>query len=144
VPGKERYERELAERAGALPDVHWLGPIEDVGAFDADLDVSVLPSTEPEPFGLAMIEALACGVPVIATDHGGPVEVLGGHPERGRLVPPGDRQALADAIAELADPARHPAVPSTTSTRRAREPLFLADPPPWAVLFAEVAAARRV
>jgi glycosyltransferase involved in cell wall biosynthesis len=143
VPGKERYERELAERAAALPDVHWLGPIDDVGAFDADLDVSVLPSTEPEPFGLAMTEALACGVPVIASDHGGPVEVLGGHPERGRLVPPGDRRALADAIAELTDPARNPAVPSTTSTRRAREPLFLADPPPWAALFEEAAASRR-
>jgi glycosyltransferase involved in cell wall biosynthesis len=91
-----------------------------------------------------MTEALACGVPVIATDHGGPVEVLGGHPERGRLVPPGDRQALADAIGELTDPALNPAVPSTTSTRRTRTPLFLADPPPWAALFAEVAATRRV
>jgi len=143
VPGKERYERELAERAAALPDVHWLGPIEDVGAFDADLDVFVLPSTEPEPFGLAMTEALACGVPVVATDHGGPVEVLGGHPDRGRLVPPNDRQALAAAIEELIDPARNAAIPSTASSRHAREPLFLADPPPWAELFEEVRASRR-
>jgi glycosyltransferase involved in cell wall biosynthesis len=143
VPGKERYERELAERAAALPDVHWLGPIEDVGAFDADLDAFVLPSTEPEPFGLAMTEALACGVPVVATDHGGPSEVLGDHPDRGALVPPGDRQALADAIEALADPSRNPAVPSTTASRRARAPLFLAEPPPWGALFEEVAAARR-
>jgi len=143
VPGKERYERELAERAAALPGVHWLGEIEDVGALDADLDVFVLPSTEPEPFGLAMTEALACGVPVVATDHGGPAEVLGGHPELGRLVPPGDRQALAEAIEALADPARNPAVPSTTASRRERQPLFLADAPPWAALFEEVADARR-
>jgi glycosyltransferase involved in cell wall biosynthesis len=143
VPGKERYERELAARAAALPDVHWLGAIEDVGALDADLDVFVLPSTEPEPFGLAMVEALACGVPVIATDHGGPVEVLGGHPERGRLVPPRDREALAAAIEELADPSRNPTLPSSAAARRAREPLFTADPPPWAELFEEVAASRR-
>ncbi len=143
VPGKERYERELAERAAGLPDVHWLGPIDDVGALDADLDVFVLPSTEPEPFGLAMVEALACGVPVIATDHGGPAEVLGGRPDRGRLVPPRDREALAAAIEELADPARNAAVPSSTRTRRARAPLVTGDPPPWPELFEEVVASRR-
>jgi glycosyltransferase involved in cell wall biosynthesis len=143
VPGKERYEQELADRAAAIPDVHWLGPLEDVGAFDADLDVFVLPSTEPEPFGLAMVEALACGVPVIATDHGGPVEVLGGHPERGRLVTPGDRGALAAAMDELTDPARNPTVPSSEAARRTRSPLFMPDPPPWGALFTEVARARR-
>jgi glycosyltransferase involved in cell wall biosynthesis len=142
VPGKEAYEGALRRRAAAMPNVSWLGEIDDVGAFDADLDVFVLASTQPEPFGLAMVEALACGVPVIATDHGGPVEVLGGRPDRGRLVAPGDAHALAAAIEEFTDPARTDEVPSDTETRRARSPRFDADPPAWAALFGEVARRR--
>jgi glycosyltransferase involved in cell wall biosynthesis len=90
-----------------------------------------------------MVEALACGVRVIATDHGGPVEVLGGRPDRGRLVAPGDAHALAAAIEEFTDPARTHEVPSDTETRRARSPRFDADPPPWAALFDEVGHRRR-
>lgn len=142
VPGKEAYERALRSRAAAMPNVSWLGEVDDVGAFDADLDVFVLASTQPEPFGLAMVEALACGVPVIATDHGGPVEVIGGRPDRGRLVAPGDADALAAAIEEFTDPARTHEVPSDTETRRARSSRFDADPPPWAALFDEVGRRR--
>jgi glycosyltransferase involved in cell wall biosynthesis len=109
----------LRDRAAMLPHVHWMGPLDDLGPFYADLDAFVLPSSEPEPFGLVMAEALASGVPVTATDHGGPPEALGGRPERGRLVPPRDPVALAEAIRDLA------------------------DPPPWAELFDEVARRGR-
>jgi glycosyltransferase involved in cell wall biosynthesis len=138
VPGKEAYERQLRDRAATLPDVIWLGPIDDLGPLYADLDAFVLASTDPEPFGLVMAEALAAGVPVIATDHGGPPEVLAGHPERGALVPPNDPGALATAIRDVVDR-------TTTSTARRlqREPLWLADPPPWADLFEEVARRGR-
>src|SRR6185503_11813579 len=66
VAGKERYAEELAARAAALPDVHWLGEIEEEAVADliADLDVLVLSSTEPEPYGLVVVEALATGTPV--------------------------------------------------------------------------------
>lgn len=138
VPGKEAYERHLRDRAATLPGVIWLGPVDDLGPLYADLDAFVLASTDPEPFGLVMAEALASGVPVIATDHGGPPEVLAGHPERGALVPPHDPGALAAAIRDAVDR-------TTTSTerRRQREPLWLADPPPWADLFDEVARRGR-
>jgi glycosyltransferase involved in cell wall biosynthesis len=63
----------------------------------ADLVVSA--SNRPEGFGRVIVEAQAMGRPVIATDHGGAREtVLPG--ETGWLVPPGDPQALAGAIAE--------------------------------------------
>jgi len=75
--------------------------IETVGAVLADLDVLVQPSTEPEGFPRSAMEASAMGVPVIATGHGGVAEIVrdGVH---GRLVPPGDRTALAEACVELA------------------------------------------
>jgi glycosyltransferase involved in cell wall biosynthesis len=133
VPGKEAYERSLRERAAVLPRVRWLGALEDLAPFYADLDVFVMASTDPEPYGLVMAEALASGVPVIATDHGGPPEVIGGHPDRGTLVRPGDPLALADAIRSCAGSR------SSAATRAAREPLFVAPPPPWADLFDEVA-----
>jgi glycosyltransferase involved in cell wall biosynthesis len=66
------------------------------------LDMLVLASTEPEPFGLTVIEAMSTGKPVIATRHGGPVElVLDG--VTGWLVPPCDPLALARAMERLID-----------------------------------------
>ncbi len=62
----------------------------------AAADVVVLPSRW-EGFGLAALEAMAAGRPVVASAVGGLPEVLG---ETGRLVPPGDAKALAEALAE--------------------------------------------
>jgi len=98
VEGKESYARELETRARTMPGVRFVGPLHDLAPFYPDLDVFVLPSTFPEPLGLVMLESLACGTPVIATDHGGPPEVLAGHPERGRLVAPNDAKGLAEAM----------------------------------------------
>jgi glycosyltransferase involved in cell wall biosynthesis len=68
-------------------------------------DVMVFPSTWPEPFGLVPIEAMACGVPVVATGVGGSAEFLV-HGENCLLVEPGDPVALAAAVRRLAgDPA---------------------------------------
>lgn len=58
----------------------------------------VLPS-DVETFGVALIEALACGRPVVATDCGGPGSIIG--PENGILVEPGNAKALADGIRDL-------------------------------------------
>ena len=62
VNGKEDYERRLRARAGSLPGVHWLGERSDIAELLADLDVVVQASTEPEPYGLVLVEAL-CAAP---------------------------------------------------------------------------------
>ena len=120
VPGKEAYAAALAERAARLPEVHWLGPRDDIPALMADLDLFVQVSTEPEPFGLVVVEALASGAPVVAGAAGGPLEVLGpeavsGPVREGRLVAPGDPVALAEAVLQVL-----PASPSDTASRRDR------------------------
>jgi glycosyltransferase involved in cell wall biosynthesis len=69
------------------------------------LDIVVVPSVKPEPFGMVILEAMAFGLPVIATNIGGsPEVVVDGH--TGYLVPPNDPQALADTIQTLARSAR--------------------------------------
>jgi glycosyltransferase involved in cell wall biosynthesis len=61
--------------------------------------VSVIPSLE-EGFGIPAAEAMGCGVPVVASDAGGLPEVVEDG-VTGRVVPKGDSEALADAIAGL-------------------------------------------
>jgi glycosyltransferase involved in cell wall biosynthesis len=139
VLDKEGYAKCLARKAGALPGVHWLGARSDVAELMADLDVFVLPSVRPEPFGLVVVEALASGVPVVATDAGGPPEILGpAGPDAGRLVRPADPAALAAAVIDLL-----PTGPSSVARRRARRPLRPARPVPFAAVFDVALAAGR-
>lgn len=53
-----------------------LGQVLDMDSFYQSLDIFVLPSTQPEPFGLVVIEAMEKKLPVVATNHGGPVEII--------------------------------------------------------------------
>lgn len=78
---------------------------EDVGRFLSALDIFVLPS-DCEPFGLIVVEAMARGLPVVATQAGGVPEIVV-HGETGYLVPPRQPEAMAAAIVKLlADPLR--------------------------------------
>jgi len=53
-----------------------------------------------EPFGLTLIEAAACGVPIVATEDGGPIDIIG-NCKNGLLVDPLDREAIADSLCEI-------------------------------------------
>jgi glycosyltransferase involved in cell wall biosynthesis len=87
-------------RAAGLEDrVSWLGEREDVPELMAALDILLLPSRE-EPFGRAVIEAMALGVPVLATEVGGPAEIIEDGRE-GYLLPPLEPQAWADAVERI-------------------------------------------
>jgi glycosyltransferase involved in cell wall biosynthesis len=92
---------ELAARHPALVQ---RGPVppEEVARWMQAADVVVVPSRR-EPLGLAAIEALACGTPVVAAAVGGLKEVIRDG-ENGLLVPPEDPEALAGALTRLADP----------------------------------------
>ena len=130
VTGKEQLAIDLATRAAQLSDVHWLGPRADIPELHADLDVFALPSTEPEPYGIVVVEALASGTPVVVSDAGGVREIVErAAPGSGTRVPPGDADALADAVVAIA--------PRTTSTsaRSARRSL---QPAPQTGRFAEI------
>ncbi|HEV3047151.1 MAG TPA: glycosyltransferase family 4 protein [Solirubrobacteraceae bacterium] len=89
-----------AAAAGVAEHISWLGEREDVPELVRALDALLLPSWE-EPFGRALIEAMALEVPVIATNVGGPAEIVRDGRE-GRLAPPREPGAWARAIVELA------------------------------------------
>jgi glycosyltransferase involved in cell wall biosynthesis len=95
----------LITELGLEGAVHFLGEREDVAEILRALDLALVPSWE-EPFGRTVVEAMAMGLPVIATDVGGPPEVITDG-EDGVLLPPQapDRWG-ATAAALLADPAR--------------------------------------
>jgi glycosyltransferase involved in cell wall biosynthesis len=101
VRGKEQFAVGLAAHAERMHDVHWLGPRADTPELYADLDVFVLPSTAPEPYGIVVVEALASGTPVVVTDAGGAREIVDhAAADSGTLVPPRDTAALADALVD--------------------------------------------
>ena len=99
----------LAERLGVGRLVDWHGAVEHYALppFYRRAAVTVLPSTtESESFGMTLVEAMACGCPVVGTRVGGiPFVVREG--VDGLLVQPGDPEGLADALAAvLTDPRR--------------------------------------
>lgn len=102
-PKEAEYEASLRHRS-AQPDlagrVRFLSHVDEPLTPMRRWTIVVLPSTDPEAGPLTALEAMSVGVPVIGTDHGGMVEVIG---EAGLLVPPADPIALAAAIDRLLD-----------------------------------------
>lgn len=96
-----RRLREQVMQAGLHHCVTFTGYCDDMQQIFAELDVVVHASTRPEPFGRVVLEAMACGRAVVATDAGGVPEVLGTDSAAGLLVPPGDSEAMANAILTL-------------------------------------------
>lgn len=105
-PENEReYENGLHARVSSLglhDRVSFTGAISPVEPVMAALDVAVHASRLPEPFGRVIVEALVQGTPVVSTTIGAAPELV--PPDAGRLVPPGDPEALALALGELLEP----------------------------------------
>lgn len=112
--------RHLAAELGISDRVQYLGPIPKVGETLAQLDLFLLPS-EYESFGLAALEAMACGVPIVATNTGGIPEVVEDG-KNGILCEVGDYECMAAAsTALLKDPARHAAMSVAARARAVKD-----------------------
>ncbi len=92
-----RRLRRLAVALGVAEATRFLGHQADIRAYYALADVVVLPSRKPEAFGRVVAEALAMERPVVASAHGGVLDLIK-HGVNGLLFPPGDVAALADCL----------------------------------------------
>lgn len=102
--GADAYERAVRQALTALPEAAraaliFAGVRQDVPRLLAASQALVFPSTVPH-FARPIIEAAAMGVPAVASDLGGPRELIR-HGETGLLVPPQDAAALAEALIRL-------------------------------------------
>ena len=107
VIGKPRAESDLPkviDRLGLNDCVTFVSGVSDQRIVElyAETEIAVVPSLY-EGFSLPAVEAMACGVPLVATTGGALPEVVGNDNETGLLVPPGDPSALAMAIGRLFD-----------------------------------------
>ena len=101
-PKEEAYFRELQDLAhemGIGDRVRFLGQRSDVPELLRAADIHCQPNTGPEPFGIAFVEALYAGLPVVTTALGGAQEIV--DETCGILVKPGDEQELAQALRKL-------------------------------------------
>jgi glycosyltransferase involved in cell wall biosynthesis len=94
--------RRLAEELRIGDRVGFTGFVDEAAAAMRALDVVVHASTLPEPFGLVIAEAMACGRPVVVSAAGGAGEIVSDGDDA-LAVPPGDVDALAAALRRLAD-----------------------------------------
>jgi glycosyltransferase involved in cell wall biosynthesis len=106
--GQEDYERRVRSevaRLGLEDRVCFVGFADDVTAELDRMAVCVHASPTPEPFGQVVVEAMARGVPVVATRGGGVGEIVepGNGQVHGHLVDPHDVRAMADAVVDVLD-----------------------------------------
>jgi len=114
-PDRDAAEQQV-DGLGLRKDVRFLGKVENVGDVLRGADLFLLPSAT-ESFGLAALEAMACGVPVIASAAGGIPEVVQDG-KTGYLAPPGDVPAMsARALQVLQDADEHARLKQQAATR---------------------------
>jgi glycosyltransferase involved in cell wall biosynthesis len=101
-PKEQTYLRELqdlADKLGIQDRVRFLGQRSDVPQLLRAADIHCQPNTGPEPFGIAFVEALYAGIPVVTTALGGALEIV--DETCGILVKPDDDMELAQALRKL-------------------------------------------
>jgi glycosyltransferase involved in cell wall biosynthesis len=101
-PHEREYLDHLERQANALAirrQVQFLGQRPDVPRLLAAADIHCQPNTGPEAFGIAFVEALHAGLPLVTTALGGALEVV--DDGCGFLVPPRDDEALASTLGRL-------------------------------------------
>ncbi|MDH6372044.1 glycosyltransferase involved in cell wall biosynthesis [Paenibacillus sp. PastF-3] len=102
--GEEAYKQELLQKIknDELTNVSMLGHVDDIQGLMNTADLLIHTSVTPEPFGQVIVEGMAAGLPVIASNEGGPVEIVV-QGETGLLIEPGDAVILADSIKWMLD-----------------------------------------
>lgn len=131
---------ELCRKLDIDDHVTFLGLRSDIARILNNLDIFVL-SSRTEGFSIACVEAMACGVPVIATRSGGPEEILEG--EAGILVPTGDPAAIADALERVVSSSDLAPTLAATALRRVHQEYSLGKMlSRYEALLASVARAR--
>ena len=92
--------RRLVDKYGLENRVKFCGRVDNVINLYADYDIMLMPTTMREPFGMVTVEAMAAGLPVIATNKYGPAEIITNGKD-GLLFEPGNISQLAEKIALL-------------------------------------------
>jgi glycosyltransferase involved in cell wall biosynthesis len=137
--------RARAAAAGVGDRVHFLGPLPhaELPAVLRAADAFVLTTEPPESFGIVLIEAMACGLPTIATDYPG-VRAVVDDGETGLVVPAHDPAAVGAAIASLAgDPAARRRMGGAGRVKAEREWAWPRLIDRMDEVYAEAVAARR-
>ncbi|WP_141335194.1 glycosyltransferase family 4 protein [Paenibacillus sp. tmac-D7] len=100
----EQYKNELLNyiEKYKLTNVTMLGHVNNITDLMSQADLLVHTSIVPEPFGQVIVEGMAVGLPVIASDAGGPKEIVV-HEQTGLLIPPGESVPLVMAIQWMID-----------------------------------------
>jgi phosphatidylinositol alpha-mannosyltransferase len=131
--GAERERCQQLLPARLRSDVVFLGRVshDDKARFFASCDLYVSPALGGESFGIVLLEAMAAGLPLVASDIPG-YRSVARDGAQGRLVPPGDRAALATAIGALLD---NPALRAAMATE-GRRTVAAYD---WPIVAAEAA-----
>jgi UDP-glucose:(heptosyl)LPS alpha-1,3-glucosyltransferase len=131
----------LAARHGVAERIVWLGPRADVERWYAAADAVVLPSRY-EPFGNVHLEALASGVPIVASAVAGGSEVVRAG-LNGAIVEPRDPRAVAGALAELRQRSSHGGAEIEEAARASAEPFtYAAQVTAFARLYTECIGAK--
>ncbi|MEO7132702.1 MAG: glycosyltransferase family 4 protein [Vicinamibacterales bacterium] len=131
-----------AAAAGAQNLVRFVGEVADVERYHRAADVFVMPSVR-EAFGMALIEAMASGTPVIATRIDGVTDVIVDDGRTGILVPPRDADRLAAAIRSLLDDPAGAAVMGARARAAVMQQYSLeAGAARWSALYQQVIGQR--
>jgi glycosyltransferase involved in cell wall biosynthesis len=120
-PSEISYERSLQDdvaRLGLTGRVKFLGHRSDMPAVMKAADIYCQANVSPEPFGVAFLEALAAGLPIVTTAMGGPLEIVD---DRCGVLVPVDARSISGALGKLIDDDARRALLSKGAPVRARE-----------------------